>query len=138
MSTEATNNYAVAFRAMRSRAHEPAWLSDLRARSFELFARTGLPTVKEEEWKYTNIAQIEKTSWQPMIELDRGRRISEPELTAWTYEEARDSRLVFVNGVFRQDLSTTGGIADELVALDFATALQTPQYEDTIRRSLEK
>jgi Fe-S cluster assembly protein SufD len=140
MSTELTtqdNNYAAAFRALRSRAHEPAWLAELRDRSFELFARTGLPTVKEEEWKYTNVAQIEKTSFTPVIELN-GAGINQQELQAATYDEARDSRFVFVNGVFRKDLSTTGGFTDELVALDFATALQTPEYEETIRRSLEK
>jgi Fe-S cluster assembly protein SufD len=140
MSTESIrldNNYAAAFRAMRSSAHEPGWLSDVRERSFELFARTGLPTVNEEEWKYTNIAQIEKTSFQPIIKVDGGRPVNEQELAAWTYEEARESRLVFVNGGFRKDLSTTGGVASGLVALDFATALQTPAYEETIRRSLE-
>jgi Fe-S cluster assembly protein SufD len=137
-STHQDNNYAAAFRALRSRAHEPAWLSELRQRSFDLFARTGLPTVKDEEWKYTNVAQIGKTSFSPVIELNGGLPIDEQGLAASTYEEARDNRLVFVNGVFRKDLSTTGGLADKLVALDFATALQTPQYEETIRSSLEK
>jgi Fe-S cluster assembly protein SufD len=137
-STQQDTTYAAAFRALRSRAHEPAWLSELRERSFDLFARTGLPTVKEEEWKYTNVAQIGKTFFSPVIELNGGLPVDEQELAASTYEEARDNRLVFINGVFRKDLSTTGGLADELVVLDFATALQTPQYEETIRRSLEK
>jgi Fe-S cluster assembly protein SufD len=137
-STQQDSNYAAAFRALRSRVNEPAWLEELRERSFELFARTGLPTVKEEAWKYTNVAAISKISFSPVIELNGATGIDEQELTAATYDEARDSRLVFVNGAWRKDLSMTGGLADELVVLDFATALQTPEYEATIRRSLEK
>jgi len=136
--TSDNNSYAAAFRALRSRAHEPAWLAELRERSFELFARTGLPTVREEEWKYTNIAQIEKASFSPVIELNGAARIDEQDLAAATYEEARHSRFVFVNGVFRQDLSTSGGGIDELVALDFTTALRTPEYAGSIRHSLEE
>ena len=142
MSMESTtrqdNNYLAAFRALRGRAHEPAWLAELRERSFELFARTGLPTVRQEEWKYTNVAQIEKAAFTPVIELNGAARIDEQDLAAATYEEARHSRFVFVNGVFRQELSSSGGSTDELVALDFATALQIPEYAGPIRHSLQE
>jgi Fe-S cluster assembly protein SufD len=137
-STRQDNNYGEAFRALRGRAHEPAWLAKLREHSFELFARTGLPTVREEDWKYTNVAQIEKAAFTPVIELNGAARIDEQDLVAATYEEARHSRFVFVNGVFRQDLSKSGGKTDELVALDFATALQIPEYAGPIRHSLEE
>ena len=138
MESSSQDNYATAFGALRSRAHEPAWLSELRERSFERFARTGLPTVKQEEWKYTNVAQIEKASLSPVIDFNSAVRIDERELAAATYEEARESRLVFVNGVFRKDLSTSAGWMDGLVVLDFATALETPEYAGSIRRSLEQ
>ena len=136
-STRQDNNYGEAFRALRGRAHEPAWLAKLRERSFERFARTGLPTVREEEWKYTNVAQIEKASFTPVIEFSGAARIDEQDLAAATYEEARHSRFVLVNGVFRQDLSRSGS-TDQLVALDFATALQIPEYAGAIRHSLEE
>src|SRR5262249_36867197 len=131
-------SYAAAFRATRGRANEPAWLRDLRERSFEAFARTGLPTVKEEEWKYTNVAAIAKSSFDPVTEINGVAHLDEQSIATTSYDEARDSRFVFVNGVFRQDLAATGGLPVEVVALDFATALQTPEYENAIRASLEK
>ncbi|MFN2501692.1 MAG: Fe-S cluster assembly protein SufD [Pyrinomonadaceae bacterium] len=40
-----------------------AHLRILRERAFEHFAHKGFPTTKEEDWKYTNLANVEKRSW---------------------------------------------------------------------------
>jgi len=36
----------------------------LRERAFEFFAVNGLPTPKNEDWKYTNVAEIAKHAWE--------------------------------------------------------------------------
>src|SRR5215831_861319 len=115
--TKQDTTYAAAFRAIRTQESEPTWLAQLRERSFEDFARTGLPTVKEEEWKYTNVAQIAKSSFHPVI-ANGAALVDEPALAAMSYEEARNSRLVFLNGVFRKDLSATDGLPAGLVAVN--------------------
>ncbi len=43
-----------------------ARLRPFREAAFAEFLRTGFPTVKTEDWKYTNVAPIEKADWRPL------------------------------------------------------------------------
>ncbi len=55
-------------------------LRTVRERAFEYFAASGFPTPKDEDWKYTNVAEIAKGEWQvgaygfSAPELDAGAR----------------------------------------------------------------
>lgn len=51
------------FRAGRP-AEEPAWLRALREEGMARFHRLGFPTTKDEEWKYTSVAPIARTSFR--------------------------------------------------------------------------
>jgi Fe-S cluster assembly protein SufD len=84
----------------------PPWLRDIRRAAIGRFAERGLPTPRDEEWKYTSIAPIAET------EFDLGADGTDDDLTeeiiapfglspAW-------SRLVFVNGRYSTKLSTVG------------------------------
>ena len=54
-----TNVYDAAFRELlRQQSGEPAWLRRAREDAFAEFDRVGFPTVREEDWKYTNTALI--------------------------------------------------------------------------------
>ena len=39
---------------------ESSWISQLRSAALSRFAALGFPTVRQEEWKYTNVAPITK------------------------------------------------------------------------------
>ena len=41
-----------------------AWLKDLRQKAFAFFTENGFPTPKNEEWKYTNVAEISNFRFQ--------------------------------------------------------------------------
>src|SRR4051812_24509191 len=43
-------------------AAEP-WVQALRDTAFAKFAALGFPTTKNEEWRFTNVAPIARTSW---------------------------------------------------------------------------
>ncbi|MDE0540114.1 MAG: Fe-S cluster assembly protein SufD [Rhodospirillales bacterium] len=78
-----------------------AWLADLREAAVRSFGETGLPTPKVEEWKYTNLRALD------------GFDFSEPPGDAGAAVDLPDAigagpRLVFVDGVFRDDLSRLG------------------------------
>src|SRR5260370_17675123 len=62
-----SSSYNNAFRALleRTGSAEPSWLRRLREDSFAQFDRVGFPSVKEEEWKYTNVAAIAKLQFAP-------------------------------------------------------------------------
>ena len=54
-----------------------AQIKELREKAFAYFSKNGFPTPKNEEWKYTNVAELEKHEWeidkigdyQPLTEL---------------------------------------------------------------------
>ena len=62
-----SSSYNTAFRALLEKTGnaEPSWLRRMREDSFAHFERVGFPSVKEEEWKYTNVAPIAKLQFVP-------------------------------------------------------------------------
>src|SRR5438132_533024 len=44
---------------------EPPWLTAWRSDSLARFAELGLPTRRQESWRFTNLAPLEKTHFAP-------------------------------------------------------------------------
>ena len=61
------NQYQAAFRQLQQRtaASNTAWFGRLRESAMDRFEQLGFPSVKEEEWKYTNVAPISKLNFKP-------------------------------------------------------------------------
>ena len=116
---------------------EPQWLRELRQRCFDQFERAGFPTVQSEEWKYTNVSSIAKTNFTPVIAVNGTAFSKGQALAPFTYEETRHSVFVFVNGIFRGDLSSVRSLAS-ITAIKLDEALQDPNYEPMIRASLQR
>ena len=135
-----TNHYATAFREVtRGRgSDEPSWLQSLRESSFDQFERTGFPNIKQEEWKYTNVAPIAKVNFAPVLVNNGTELTGTNALAPFAYEEARQSRLVFVNGMLRKELSSMEAVPAGVIAMDLDAALRSSQYEATIREHLEQ
>lgn len=114
---------------------EPSWLRDIRAQSFAQFELAGFPTVQQEEWKYTNVSPIAKTNFRPVIAANGTALSPGVALAPFTYEETRDSVFVFVNGIFRSDLSSVKSL-ERIKAVELDKALQDPDHESVIRESL--
>ncbi len=128
-ASAATDSYASAFGEIASRrSAEPAWLREFRERSFTRFQELGFPSVDEEEWKYTNVAAIAKGEFAPVTHAN-GTALTADGLRGFSYEEA-PSRLVFVNGVFRRDLSSQ--LADGVTAIDLVEAANDSQFASVI------
>ncbi len=96
---------AVARARIEARAgKEPHWLARLRLLAADRFAEAGIPTVKDEAWKYTNLAALSKPSW-------RSAPVVDPERVAAAVSALRlpfhgGVHLVFVNGRFAPGLSS--------------------------------
>ena len=57
--TEAMAPGVEAFRpAFRQSTNEPTWLANYRRAGVEQFSATGLPTTKDEGWKYTSLRPL--------------------------------------------------------------------------------
>lgn len=139
-SVKETSLYANAFReATRGRgSDEPPWLQSLRENSFDQFERAGFPNIKQEEWKYTNVAPIAKVNFAPVLACNGTELTGTNGLAPFIYEEARQSRLVFVNGMLRKELSSMEAVPAGVIAMDLDAALRSSQYEAAIRAHLEQ
>ena len=82
------------------------WLTNVREQSASWVSRLSVPTKKDEEWRFTDIAEI--------LDLD----IVTPKLfntkgeQPFVITEAENTRLVFVNGVYAEELSDTSGLPE--------------------------
>ena len=83
----------------------PAWLESIRKLALARFNEVGFPSTKLEEWRYTNVAPIAKTCFQPG---GLNESAAEPVVRQYTFGRQAAAELVFVNGQFSQRLSSLG------------------------------
>ena len=81
------------------------WLTNLREQSASWVSRLNVPTKKDEEWRFTDIAEIlDLEIVAPTLFESRGEQ---PFVT-----EADNTRLIFVNGVYAEELSNTSALPE--------------------------
>ena len=85
----------------------PRWLQDLRDRAAARFTALGFPTVRDEEWRFTNVAPIAAAEFRP-TGAD-AVHATEAELSGYLYSDAA-IRVVVVNGQYVPALSRTAGL----------------------------
>jgi Fe-S cluster assembly protein SufD len=102
----------------------PAWLREERRGALARFAARGLPTTRDEEWKYTSIAPIGSTRFDLVADAT-GEVPSEEALAPFLIEAPSGNRLVFVNGRYVAKLSTIGPLPPGGRAGSLAEALFT-------------
>ncbi|MEN3337595.1 MAG: Fe-S cluster assembly protein SufD [Acidobacteriota bacterium] len=85
----------------------PRWLQDLRDRAAARFSALGFPTVRDEEWRFTNVAPIASAEFKP-AGAD-ATLATEAELSGYLYSDAA-IRIVIVNGHLAPGLSRTTGL----------------------------
>ena len=78
----------------------PRWLQDLRERAAARFSTLGFPTVREEEWRFTNVSPIANREFARAAPA----AVTDAELAAVPFGAAAN-RLVVVNGRFSAELS---------------------------------
>ena len=94
-------------RALRARATPlpgagVRWLEDARAANAAAFERNGFPSQRDEGWRYTSLKSLERRSFVAEDLRAGGRPVADELLRLPAVDGAR---LVFVNGMFRPDLS---------------------------------
>jgi Fe-S cluster assembly protein SufD len=107
-----------------SQPEDPSWLRDLRSSAMDRFKDLGLPTARRgnEEWKYTNIAPLARIPFQRSIP-DAESRISSSDLKSFTFGEEGWSQLVFLDGIFRGDLSYVHNLPEGVQVTRLADAM---------------
>jgi len=129
LTEQKQNVYAAQFSTVRERlpGNYLPWLNRLRQKGMDDFLTLGFPTIKRENWKYTNVAPIRRITFEPALDQPI---ISTPELSSYPAP-----RLVFVNGWFSPIFSSfEGGLNFHL--LNIAEALQDPDRAGVIEGHL--
>ncbi|MBI4460768.1 MAG: Fe-S cluster assembly protein SufD [Acidobacteria bacterium] len=106
-----TDLYLANFRALKSGLadSEPDWLGRLREEAFQAFSEMGFPAARDEEWKYTSVAPIVQTAFQPAFEQKASQsRPRAASLEPW--RSLSEICLVFVNGSYCEPLSSLQGL----------------------------
>ncbi len=100
-----TDAFRAAFERHSGERREPAWLVRLREEAFSRYAAKGLPTTRDEEWRFTNVQPIARTSFAAPSVFDA----SEADLQAAGLVDLPGPRAVFVNGRLHASLSRLEG-----------------------------
>jgi Fe-S cluster assembly protein SufD len=101
-------------------ADAPDWLESIRRRAMESFAATGFPTARDEEWRFTPVGPITQTPWRPAF---GSTPIAREALDPFVFGHPEWTKLVFVNGVFSEALSSIGVLAPGLRVGSLADAI---------------
>ncbi len=101
----------------------PKWLAPLRKAGIVSFADQGFPTLKDEDWRFTNVAPIAKLNFQLAGQVAVNGAESKV-IDESVFTKLPGHRLVFVNGFFSAKLSdikpVTGGVRIENLAAALA------------------
>jgi len=84
-------------------ADGPAWLEPARRAAADRFAAVGFPASRDEEWRFTPIGPIAKTTWRPSPGVTAN--VSADRLASFIFGHPEWSTLVFVNGAYSASLS---------------------------------
>ncbi len=80
------------------------WLAQMREKALDRFASTGLPTRKVEAWKYTDLRALHEIGFSLINDPSPARNIDV--IPSVVPAKGINTRLVFVDGRFREDIST--------------------------------
>lgn len=144
MVTELTiqaNSYREAFRALQESVELPrvSWLDQLHESAMDRFEELGFPSVKDEEWKYTNLAPLARIDFKPSPSRESSNTgIEASELAKFSAVETEGSQLVFVNGILSNDLSSVASLPGEVTAIDLSAATTDERFADTVRKHLAR
>lgn len=109
MPSEAIDRIVADFRALED--HLPgrgaAWLDHARRDALDWFADRGFPTARDEDWKYTNTAAIER---RPMKAVTARGSVSADQVRGLVFAELPCHLLVFLDGRFDPTFSSLGAL----------------------------
>ncbi len=119
MATKASAYLSMLERAQDARSNEPAWLRTLRQSAIGAFRRTGFPTTRDEEWRFTSVAPIADTSFLPAPPAV----VPAADVAPFLVPGLDGPAFVFVDGRFAPGLSTPGLVPSGVAVSSLADAL---------------
>lgn len=124
----AIESYRMGFEETDKVSKEPSWMRELRRSSMGTFERLDFPTMKDEDWHFTNIAPVA----EKVFGLSRkGSSVPEDVIARFSYGQSWNS-VVFVNG--RLDRIDVDAKGIEISSL----ASEIAKESEVVKRHLSK
>jgi len=110
-------------------------LSNIRKEGFKTFNKNGIPTLRNEEWRFTNVSNLFRKEYNlPKDNLEINTSdIDSIRLPGY----ANANELVFVNGRYVPELSTIRSLEKECIIMPLEDAVKN-EYKDIINGHLGK
>ncbi len=99
----------------------PDWIIQLREEGVVRFRKLGIPTTKDEEWKYTNLSALAASRCSPAVKSTLSPAQRKDVLAR--YCSKADVNIVFINGAFDKELSNLGKISGSIEIIPLRDAL---------------
>jgi Fe-S cluster assembly protein SufD len=120
-ATQGLAHYAEAFSELeRSAASEPSFIGKLRQDGFTRFNAKGFPTIRDEDWRFTNLSVLTQTPFR----LVRNGHHLRSDIGAYRLAEAA-CELVFIDGRFAPSLSLLHNLPKGVHAGSLAAEIAT-------------
>src|SRR3989454_12846382 len=121
-SMKETDPYLEKFERFEKQPTTPAWVFPLRKAGIARFAELGFPTLKDEDWRFTNVAPIAKLPFKPVFGANTDG-VAAKTLGKFTFADLNGPRLVFVDGHFAKEVSSIPSLTKGLKLGSLATAV---------------
>lgn len=134
MSTAASTRYTEAYPALAQNliGQQLPWLHALRQEGLAQFARTGFPSLREEEWRYTNVSMLDKKAFQPLAAAEPDDAQCQTLLADMRLPDAWS--VVLINGQFAPTQSQLAGLPAGVMVCSMAEALA--QHPELLQKHL--
>jgi Fe-S cluster assembly protein SufD len=110
-----TDRYVAAFETMKDRRPAgPRWLEATREAAIRRFAELGIPTTRDEEYRFTNVSPIAGAAFERPADAVR---VEASAIDPYLFGAESAIELVFVNGRVDESLSLSGTVAATLPTL---------------------
>ncbi len=116
------------------RRDAPGWVTDLRRDAISGFGKLGFPTLRDEEWRFTNLEALRRGSFS--IAENGISEVSKKTVDSYGFSGLDCLRLVFVNGRFASSLSDAGDAGDGILVKSLSEAIR--EDGDLVRDHLAK
>jgi Fe-S cluster assembly protein SufD len=119
-------------------AEDPEWLEPIRRSAMDRFARTGFPTAREEEWRFTPVSPIAQASWRTAGAGGAEEDVARDQLTPFIFGHSEWCTLVFVNGEYVPALSSPGSLPEGVLVANLGDALRNGNGTKILERHLTR
>lgn len=118
-------NYIESFARFEKNAigNDKPWLRKVRRDAIERFSDVGFPTIQDEDWRFTNVSPIIRTSFT--LAPESPIKISSNEIKRFTVPGLSYSLLVFVNGRYSPENSSLKSLPETVKIGSLTQALKS-------------